>query len=118
MPLEIQNTQKIILSADSTCDLDTDLKERYHVNYFPLHIILNGKEYRDNVDITPEEVYQEYYAHKVLPKTAAVNAQEYIDHFRPWWRTDMRSSTLISEVLFPALTRTAASQQRSWDMFM
>lgn len=84
MPLEIQNTQKIILSADSTCDLDTDLKERYHVNYFPLHIILNGKEYRDNVDITPEEVYQEYYAHKVLPKTAAVNAQEYIDHFRPW----------------------------------
>ena len=84
MPSEIQNTQKIILSADSTCDLDTDLKERYHVNYFPLHIILNGKEYRDNVDITPEEVYQEYYAHKVLPKTAAVNAQEYIDHFRPW----------------------------------
>lgn len=84
MPLEIQNTQKIILSADSTCDLDTDLKERYHVNYFPLHIILNGKEYRDNVDITPEEVYQEYYDHKVLPKTAAVNAQEYIDHFRPW----------------------------------
>lgn len=84
MPSEIQNTQKIILSADSTCDLDADLKERYHVNYFPLHIILNGKEYRDNVDITPEEVYQEYYDHKVLPKTAAVNAQEYIDHFRPW----------------------------------
>lgn len=51
-------TQKIILSADSTCDLDEELKERYHVNYFPLHIILDGKEYRDNVDITPEEVYQ------------------------------------------------------------
>lgn len=84
MPSEIQNTKKIILSADSTCDLDTDLKERYHVNYFPLHIILNGKEYRDNIDITPEQVYQEYYDHKVLPKTAAVNAQEYIDHFRPW----------------------------------
>ncbi len=84
MSSEIQNTKKIILSADSTCDLDTDLKERYHVNYFPLHIILNGKEYRDNIDITPEQVYQEYYDHKVLPKTAAVNAQEYIDHFRPW----------------------------------
>lgn len=51
---------------------------------FPLHIILNEKEYRDNVDITPEEIYQEYYDHKVLPKTAAVNVQEYIDHFRPW----------------------------------
>ena len=44
--------QKIILSADSTCDLDKELKERYHVNYFPLHINLNGKDYLDNVDIT------------------------------------------------------------------
>lgn len=77
-------SQKIILSADSTCDLDEELKERYHVNYFPLHINLNGKDYLDNVTITPEEIYQEYYDHKVLPKTSAVNVQEYIDHFRPW----------------------------------
>lgn len=77
-------SQKIILSADSTCDLDEELKERYHVKYFPLHINLNGKDYLDNVTITPEEIYQEYYDHKVLPKTAAVNVQEYIEHFRPW----------------------------------
>ena len=77
-------SQKIILSADSTCDLDEELKERYHVNYFPLHINLNEKDYLDNVTITPEEIYQEYYDHKVLPKTSAVNVQEYIDHFRPW----------------------------------
>ena len=83
MPEE-QTLQKTILSADSTCDLDEELKERYHVNYFPLHINLNGKDYLDNVTITPEEIYQEYYDHKVLPKTAAVNVQEYIDHFRPW----------------------------------
>lgn len=76
--------QNIILSADSTCDLSEELKERYHVTYFPLHINLNGKDYLDNVDITPEEVYQEYYDHKVLPKTSAVNVQEYVEHFRPW----------------------------------
>ncbi len=79
-----QTQQKIILSADSTCDLDEELKERYHVNYFPLHITLNGKDYLDNVTITPEEIYQEYFEHKVLPKTAAVNVKEYMDHFRPW----------------------------------
>ena len=83
MPEE-QTLQKIILGADSTCDLDEELKERYHVKYFPLHINLNGKDYLDNVTITPEEIYQEYYDHKVLPKTAAVNVQEYIEHFRPW----------------------------------
>ena len=39
-----QTELKIILSADSTCDLDEDLKERYNVHYFPLHINLNGKD--------------------------------------------------------------------------
>lgn len=79
-----QTAPGIILSADSTCDLDPELKERYHVNYFPLHIILEGKDYTDNVDITPEDVYQAYYDRRILPKTSAVNVQEYIDHFRPW----------------------------------
>lgn len=82
--MEEQRKQKIILSADSTCDLNAELKDRYDVNYFPLHINLNGKDYQDNVDITPEQVYQEYYDNKVLPKTSAVNVQEYMDHFRPW----------------------------------
>ena len=77
-------TNKIILSADSTCDLDQELKERYHVHYFPLHIILDGKDYKDGIDITPEEIYQKYYDEKILPKTAAVNVAEYIEHFKPW----------------------------------
>ena len=75
-------TNKIILSADSTCDLDQELKERYHVHYFPLHIILDGKDYKDGIDITPEEIYQKYYDEKILPKTAAVNVAEYIEHAR------------------------------------
>ena len=66
-------TNKIILSADSTCDLDQELKERYHV-----------KDYKDGIDITPEEIYQKYYDEKILPKTAAVNVAEYIEHFKPW----------------------------------
>lgn len=75
---------RIILSADSTCDLDEDLKQRYSVNYYPFHIILEGKDYLDNVDITTEDIYQAYYDRKVLPKTAAINVQEYIDYFKQW----------------------------------
>ena len=56
---ETTNSHKIILSADSTCDLDQELKERYNVQYFPLHIILNGKDYKDGIEITPEEVDEE-----------------------------------------------------------
>ena len=74
----------IILSADSTCDLDQELKERFGVQYFPFHILLDGREYKDNVDITPPEIYQIYYQKKLLPKTSAINVEEYRSHFLPW----------------------------------
>lgn len=76
--------EKILLSADSTCDLDTRLKERYQVEFYPLHIILEEKDYLDNITISPETIYQAYLDRKVLPKTAAVNVEEYIHYFKPW----------------------------------
>lgn len=75
---------RIILSADSTCDLGDELKKKYKVNYFPFHILLDGIDYLDNVDITPEEIYQIYYEKKVLPKTAAINMSEYMEYFEKW----------------------------------
>lgn len=42
-------TRKIILSADSTCDLGQELKDRYDVHYYPFHVILRGQDYQDNV---------------------------------------------------------------------
>lgn len=45
------NNRNVILSADSTCDLGEELKARYSVHYYPFHIILEGKQYQDNVDI-------------------------------------------------------------------
>ena len=38
---------KIILSADSTCDLGDELKAKYQVHYYPFHIILGDKQYQD-----------------------------------------------------------------------
>ncbi len=76
----------VILSADSTCDLNPALKEAHQVHYFPLHIILDGEDYLDNVTITPEEIYQVYYEKKLLPKTAAVNVAEYLEYFGQWTR--------------------------------
>ncbi len=76
--------RKVILSADSTCDLGEELKARYNVQYYPFHIILEGKQYQDNVDIHVQEIYQAYYDRKSLPQTAAINVGEYADYFRPF----------------------------------
>ncbi len=76
--------KKVILSADSTCDLDDILKERYDVHFQPLHIILGEQDYKDGVDITPDSIYNTYQNHRILPKTSAPNPIEYIEHFKKW----------------------------------
>ncbi len=76
--------KKVILSADSTCDLTPELRAKFDVNCYPYHIILDGKEYLDNVDITPADIFRIYREKKILPKTAAVNVYEYVEYFRQW----------------------------------
>ena len=76
--------KKIILCADSTCDLSSELKEKYQVHCFPLHVLLEDKTYGDGYDLTPDDIFEAYRARKVLPKTAAVNTMEYVDFCREW----------------------------------
>ena len=76
--------KKVILCADSTCDLGPELIERYQVHCFPLHVILEDKTYADGVDLTPDDIYDVYRQKQVLPKTAAVNTAEYLDFCKPF----------------------------------
>lgn len=75
---------KVILSADSTCDLSKELKAAYEVNYYPYHIFLDEKEYLDNVNITADDIYRAYWDKKLLPKTSAINVVEYVEYFKKW----------------------------------
>lgn len=75
--------RKILLSADTPCDIGPELKERYQVSLFPLHIILDEKQYTDGLDITAAEIYRAWWDHKLLPRTAAINPEEYVAYFTP-----------------------------------
>ena len=74
----------VILSADSTCDLGKELTEKYQVQLCPYHVELDGKSYRDGVDLEPDFIYQVYREKKILPKTSAINISEYEEHFKRW----------------------------------
>ena len=75
---------KILLSADSTCDISGDLLKSTNARLFPLHIILGEQSYEDGINITPDEIYDNFRKTGKLPKTAATNTQEYIDCFKPF----------------------------------
>ena len=75
--------RQILLSADTPCDIGDELKARYQVSLFPLHIILNDRQYTDGVDITSADLYRAWWDQKQLPRTAAINPEEYVSYFLP-----------------------------------
>lgn len=73
---------KVLITADRTCDLNRPLLEEYDVHDIPLHIVIGGKSYEDWETITPEELFDIYYKTKELPKTTAVSVGEYEEIFK------------------------------------
>ena len=73
--------RNIILSADTPCDVGEELKSRYQVSLYPLHIILDGTQYTDGQDITSAQLYEAWWERKLLPRTAAINPEEYQSYF-------------------------------------
>ncbi len=76
--------RKVILSADSPCDLGEELRARYDVHFFPFHILLGEQPFIDSVDIHPEDLYRAWKERKLLPKTSAITPLEYVEYFQDW----------------------------------
>ena len=73
----------IKIAADSTCDLSKELIEKYNIAVIPLHIVLEDKEYRDGIDISPDEIYEWSDKNNTTPKTSAVGFDDAMDAIRP-----------------------------------
>lgn len=71
----------IKVTADSTCDLSSEILERYNITTIPLYILKNGEEFRDGVDITPADIIAHVDAGGELCSTTAVNVADYIEMF-------------------------------------
>ena len=70
--------------SDSTCDLSKELLEKYDIDILPLHVILGNDDFRDGVDITPDQIYRWSDDNRQTPKTAAVSVEEAEKGFAPY----------------------------------
>ena len=62
----------IRIVTDSTTDLPQDILEQLGVIVLPLHVVIQGKEYLDRVEITTNEVYG-YMRQDIVPTTSQVS---------------------------------------------
>jgi DegV family protein with EDD domain len=86
----------VCVTADSTCDLSSELLSQYGIDTLPLYVVMEGKAYKDGVEITPDDIYAKVKATGKIGSTAAINVDEYITFF-----THMKEScdTLIHFVI-------------------
>lgn len=73
----------IKIFVDSTADLSQELIEKYDLTVTPLYVTIGGKTYKDMLEIHAQDIFDNYYKTKELPKTAAVSVADYIEAFRP-----------------------------------
>ena len=73
--------KKVIISTDSPADIPAALVEKYSVAVCPLHVILGGEDKLDGVNVTPDDLVENYKQTKALPSTSAIPVGEYTDKF-------------------------------------
>jgi DegV family protein with EDD domain len=72
---------RIAIVTDSTCCLPAELLARYSIHVVPLLICIGGKSHRDNVDITPQEVYKIMRRDEDLPTTSVPTPDDFSKAF-------------------------------------
>ena len=72
--------------SDSTCDLSPEQIRKYNIKLMALYVHLGDKDYRDGVDIHPDDIYAHVAAGGDLAATAAVNLADYVQVFSEYAR--------------------------------
>lgn len=78
----MMNNIKII--CDSLSDVPKDILEKYDIEVVPLTVIVDGKEYKDGIDITKEEFYKILGDEKVYPKTSQATYAQFTEVFEKY----------------------------------
>lgn len=68
--------------ADSTCDLSDEILKLYDISIAPLTINIEGKDYKDRVDIQPDEFYGMLEALPENPTTGMPSPTGYVEIMR------------------------------------
>lgn len=73
----------IKITADSTCDLSTELCSKYNISILPLYIVKDGISYKDMKEIEPADIFEHVKAGGAITSTSAINTEDYIGYFSP-----------------------------------
>lgn len=88
--------QKVKIITHSGCDLSYQEIEQYNITMIPDWLIIDGKEYRNNIDIYPEAFYEYLATNDNLPTSSHPSPSAFMDAFL--------SASEYEEIIFISLS--------------
>ncbi len=76
----------VAISSESSCDLPKEFIEQYKISVIPYHIHVGHKVFPDG-EMSTADLFKCAENAKALPKTAAINEEEFSAHFEELLRT-------------------------------
>ncbi|MBN1966802.1 MAG: DegV family protein [Anaerolineae bacterium] len=73
---------RVALVTDSTADMPLDLAAERGVHVAPMHVIWDGQDLRDRIDLDSAAFYARLAQSRTLPTTSPPSAQEFADIFQ------------------------------------
>src|SRR5690625_329038 len=73
------NMKKFAWITDSTCGLSAQFIKEHNIYVLPLSVIINGVSYKEDIDITKEQVYEKLQEHGEGATTSQPSFGEFID---------------------------------------
>lgn len=93
--------------VDSTSDFTPSELEGKHVEFVPLSVTIDGKTYKDGLDISKNEFYEMLASdEKLSPKTALPSPEQFLPHFRD---AQEKGDDLICILISSSLSGTCQS---------
>lgn len=75
---------RIKITGDSTFDLPESLRKQWDIDVIGVIVSFEGKDYRDGIDITADQLMDAIDRTGSLPKTAALNCETYKEFFQEY----------------------------------
>ena len=72
----------IAIICDSTCDIPQELIEEYDIHVIPQYVIWGDEQYKDRVDLQPEDFYQMLTTDKERPTTSQATMMDFLDEIK------------------------------------
>jgi len=94
---------KVAVVTDSIACLTRELTEQYNIDIIPINFYVDGKSYRDWVDITPSEAYELFLKDPDSFKTSAPAPDECLQVFR---KASQRTESILCITVSTKLSAT------------